>query len=74
MGKVKQTDYFSIPAILSSNRQGVDIFKRLWEKHIGECDVVYTRNIEGRQLLLKARKDASSASKRKKSKRLSKWQ
>ncbi len=73
-GKVKQTDYFSIPAILSSNRQGVNIFKRLWEKYIGECEIVYTRNLEGRKVLLKARQEASSAMKRKKSKRLSKWQ
>lgn len=74
LGKVRQTDYFSIPTLLSSNRQGVDIFKRLWEKYFGECEIVYTRNPEGRKILLKARKEASSALKRKKSKRLSKWQ
>ena len=74
MGKMKQTDYFSIPTLLSSNRQSVDIFKRLWEKYIGECEIIYTRNLEGRKVLLKARKDASSAMKREKSKRLSKWQ
>lgn len=74
MGEIKQIDYFSIPTLLSSNKQGVDIFKRLWEKHIGKCDIIYTRNLEGRKVLLKARKDASSAMKREKSKRLSKWQ
>ncbi len=74
MGRVKQTDYFSVPAQLSANKKSTDMFKELWEKHIGKCEIVYTRNVEGRKVLLKARKDASSALKRKKSKRLSKWQ
>lgn len=73
-GKIKQTDYFAVPSILSTNRKSVDMFQRLWEKYIGECEIVYTRNLEGRKVLLKARKDASSAMKRKKSQRLSKWQ
>jgi len=74
MNHIKQTDYFSIPAIISPNKDSVNIFKSLWEEYIGECEVVYTRNIEGRKVLLKARKDAFSASKRTKSKKLSKWQ
>lgn len=71
---IKQTDYFSLPAILSQNKDCVNIFKELWEEYIGKCDIVYTRNLEGRKVLLKARKDAFSSSKRPKSKRLSKWQ
>lgn len=74
MGEVVQTDYFSVPAILSSKRQDVEYFKTLWEKNIGECEIIYTRNLEGRKILLKARKDASSAINRPHSKRLSKWQ
>lgn len=74
MGRIKQTDYFSIPAVLSTNKKNVDLFKQLWKKYIGDCEIIYTRNPEGRKVLLKARKDASSAVKRDKSKRLSKWQ
>ena len=74
MGRVKQTDYFAVPAILSANKKSVEIFQKLWEKYIGECEIVYTRNLEGRKVLLKARKDASSALKRERSMRLSKWQ
>ena len=73
-GKIMQTDYFPVPAILSAKKSGIEMFKTLWEKNIGECELVYTRNTEGRKLLLKARKDASSAMKRERSKRLSKWQ
>ena len=70
----RQTDYFSIPAILSNNRKDVDIFKALWEKYIGECEIIYTRNTQGRITLLNARKNAFSNMNRPKSKRLSKWQ
>ena len=74
LGKIRQTDYFAVPAVLSANKKSVEMFKMLWERYIGECEIVYTRNLEGRKTLLKARKDAYSASKRERSKRLSKWQ
>lgn len=70
----RQTDYFSIPAILSNRKKDTDVFKSLWEKYIGECEIIYTRNTQGRMTLLKARKNAFSDMNRPKSKRLSKWQ
>ncbi len=73
LNTIKQTDYFSIPAILSSNKRDVELFKTLWEKYIGKCEIVYTRNLEGRKLLLLARKESFSALKREKTKRISKW-
>jgi superfamily II DNA or RNA helicase len=74
LGRVKQTDYFAVPSILSTKKKSVEIFQKLWKKYIGECEIVYTRNLDGRKVLLKARKNASSTMKRKRSKRLSKWQ
>ena len=74
MKKIKQTDYFSIPSVIATNKRYVDLFKQLWNKYIGPCEIVYTRNVEGRKVLLKARKHAFSASNKKRSKRLSKWQ
>ena len=71
---LKQTDYFAVPSILCQNKKDVKVFQSLWEKHIGKCETQYTRNIEGRQLLLKARKRAFSATKRDKTKKFSKWQ
>ena len=72
--RIKQTDYFAIPSAISPNKKGVEIFKGLWKLYIGQCDIVYTRSAEGRKVLLKARKYAFSAIKKKASKRLSKWQ
>lgn len=74
-GFIKQVDYFAIPSIIASNnKKAVTIFNGLWNKYIGTCQIVYTRNQEGRALLLKARKNAFSALKRTKSNKLSKWQ
>ena len=72
--KIKQTDYFSIPSVVATNRRYVDMFKKLWNRYVGNCDIIYTRSPEGRKVLLKARKHAFSASNKKKAKRLSKWQ
>lgn len=69
-----QVDYFAIPSVMSSRKKDVEVFKDLWNRYIGKGTVVYTRNYEGRKLLLKARQSAFSASKRKKSEKLSKWQ
>ena len=70
---ITQTDYFAIPSIISSHKDNVELFKLLWNKYIGSCEIVYTRNLEGRKLLLKARKIAFSASKRESSKKISRW-
>jgi hypothetical protein len=71
---IRQTDYFAIPSAISPNKKGVEVFKGLWKLYIGDCDIIYTRCAEGRRVLLKARKYAFSAIKKKASKRLSKWQ
>lgn len=72
--KIKQTDYFSIPSVVATNKRHVVIFKKLWNRYIGNCDIVYTRSAEGRRVLLKARKYAFFASNKKRSRHLSKWQ
>lgn len=73
-GIITQTDYYSLPSAFSTKKRDTKVFIELWKKNIGRCEVVYTRNYEGRRLLLKARQNAFSGMKREKSKRLSKWQ
>lgn len=70
----KQTDYFAVPSVIARYKSGAEQMALLWEKYIGPCKLIYTRTAEGRKLLLKARRDASSSLKRTPSKRLSKWQ
>lgn len=58
---------------MSTCKRDAQIFGQLWNKYIGKGEIVYTRNAQGRKLLLKARKYAFSASKREKTEKLSKW-
>ncbi len=59
---LRQTDYHAVPSIISAKRETVEIFAGLWRKYVGDCDIVYTRNIEGRKLLLKAKGASYSSS------------
>jgi len=72
-GFINQTDYFTIPALFSSRKSDIEIFRMFWQKYIGTCEIVYTRSQEGRKLLLRARKLAFSQTKREPSKKLSRW-
>ncbi len=57
---LKQVDYYAIPSIISLNKKNVLLFKEIWKKRIGYCNIIYTRTIKGRNLLLKARVKAYS--------------
>ncbi len=70
---INQVDYFAIPSIISTKKKDVELFKMLWERYIDKCEIVYTRNLAGRKLLLKARKNAFSEMKREKTKKVSRW-
>ncbi len=52
---VKQKDYHSVPEIIGSNKNLAEYFKNQWERLVGGCDLIYTRTIDGRKLLLKSR-------------------
>jgi len=52
---VKQKDYHSVPEVIGKNKNLAEYFKNQWERLVGSCDLVFTRTIEGRKLLLKSR-------------------
>lgn len=52
---IKQKDYHSVPEILGRNKKLAEYFKNQWEKLVGSCELVFTRTIDGRKLLLKSR-------------------
>lgn len=57
---LKQVDYYAIPSIIGLNKKNVLLFKKIWQRRIGFCNIIYTRTIKGRNLLLKARVKAYS--------------
>jgi superfamily II DNA or RNA helicase len=58
---VKQKDYHSVPEILGRNKNLAEYFKNQWERLVGTCDLIFTRTIDGRKLLLKSRVKSLSA-------------
>jgi len=52
---MKQKDYHSVPEIIGKNKILAEYFRNQWERLVGSCELVFTRTIEGRKLLLKSR-------------------
>lgn len=52
---IRQKDYHSVPEILGRNRNLAEHFQDQWETFVGSCDLISTRTVYGRKLLLKSR-------------------
>lgn len=52
---IKQKDYHSVPEILGKNKILAEYFKNQWIRLVGNCELVFTRTIDGRKSLLKSR-------------------
>ncbi|MFC5280918.1 DEAD/DEAH box helicase family protein [Arcanobacterium canis] len=48
-------DFYAVPATFEKNRELAEIFVQEMNKNIGHHNLVYTRNVDGRKVLLKAR-------------------
>lgn len=70
---IKQMDYHSVPEVLGRNRSMADYFKNQWERFVGACDLVFTRTIDGRKLLLKSRVKSLAAQLDDKVEHVNKW-
>jgi hypothetical protein len=70
---VKQRDYHSVPEMLGRNKNLAEYFKNQWEKLVGSCDLIFTRTIEGRKLLLKSKIKSLSAQFDDKVEQVNKW-
>lgn len=49
-------NYYPVPSVIASHRKFVEVFAQNWRKRVGACHGIYTRNIEGRKLMLNARR------------------
>lgn len=52
---LKKEMYYPIPEIFAKNKKSAAFFKKLWDKMIGKSELVFTRTVEGREVLLKLR-------------------
>ena len=48
-------NFYPVPEVFGKNKEDAQCFLKHWVKHMGKTKLVYTRQPEGRRLLLKAR-------------------
>ena len=70
---IKQKDYHSVPEMLGRNKNLAEYFKNQWERFVGSCDLIFTRTIDGRKLLLRSRVKSLAAQFDEKVEHVNKW-
>lgn len=70
---VKQKDYHAVPELIGRTKASANYFMEQWQKNVGYCDLVFTRGLEGHQLLLASRMNSLSAQFDDSTERVSKW-
>ncbi len=69
--------YYNVPNIFSTNKKLAEMFYKNWQKYIGVSRLIYTKSVDGRKLLLKARANSFDYTNTdelfKKKKRVSVW-
>jgi len=73
LGPLMRRDYHAVPKVLAKNKELAEYFRKMWARHVGPCELVYTRNTEGRQLLLKARAQSMSSAFQRRTERTRAW-
>lgn len=70
---IQQKDYHSVPEIIGKNKKLAEYFKYQWDYLVGECELVFTRTLIGRKLLLKSRVKSLSSQFDDKIEHVNKW-
>ncbi len=68
-----QRDYHSVPEVIGCKKRFAETFTSQWENNVGRCELIYTRTLEGRKALLKARMHSLASEFEDKSERINKW-
>ena len=73
LGRIIRKDYHVVPQVLGRKKELAEYFMKMWAKYVGPTELVYTRSIKGRQILLKARGAAMSSGFLKRAERIKSW-
>lgn len=68
-----QRDYHAVPDPLGTRKQDAESLQKHWQAIVGPCELIYTRTLEGRQLLHKARLHNLSAEVDSAIKKMERW-
>ncbi|MES0491452.1 MAG: DEAD/DEAH box helicase family protein [Leptospirales bacterium] len=69
----ERIDFHAVPRIIGTHKESAEQFSYFWKKLVGNNNLVYTRSITGRKLLLKARQNSLSTAMQKRSERIDTW-
>jgi len=53
--KLNIQNYFPVPKLFGDKKERCEIFLKHWSRHMGNSQIFYTRHLEGRKILVKAR-------------------
>ncbi len=65
--------YYALPTKLGRNKKGASFFYKNWKEELGDAELIFTRDIDGRLELLKARGQSFSLETAPEIMRTSKW-
>tara|TARA_R110001599_G_scaffold299847_2_gene504915 strand:+ start:158 stop:2899 length:2742 start_codon:yes stop_codon:yes gene_type:complete len=61
LGWIKRTDYHAVPTLLATHKNDAEYFADCWNRHIGPVQKIFTRQRQGRKILLRARASSMAA-------------
>lgn len=70
---LRRKDYHAVPALLGKRKETAEFFADRWKRYLGSSHLIYTRSVEGRQVLVKARNANMASSFQKRSQRRNAW-
>lgn len=70
---IKQKDFHTVPEILGRNKKLAEFFETHWSNLVGRCELVFTRTIEGRKILLQSRIKSLASQFENKIEQVNKW-
>ena len=70
---VKQSDFHAVPELLGKNKILAEYLVHQWRRLVGDCELVFTRTVEGRKLILKSRMKSLASQFDDKTEQVNKW-
>jgi len=70
---LKQSDFHSVPELLGKNKTLAKYFADQWQRLVGKCELVFTRTVKGRKLILKSRMESLASQFDDKTEKVNKW-
>jgi superfamily II DNA or RNA helicase len=72
--RLKRVDYHAVPSLIGRKREDAVYFATLWNRYVGDADLIYTRSVQGRLILLQFRAKSFASAFTRKTDRVSRWE